>query len=105
MVHSCLLLPDIFNRILDILEIDPDPDFYAGYHQQLYRCRSIARLARTCRTFLEPCLDVIWRKQYTLGPLVHTLPSDAYELDLWENAKGVPYPRMYATVSVYAPEC
>ena len=30
----------------------------------------LAVLARTCRTFEEPALDVLWRELYGLSPLV-----------------------------------
>ncbi|KAH9888496.1 hypothetical protein C8Q73DRAFT_186864 [Cubamyces lactineus] len=95
MVHSCLLSTDIFYRILDFLEIEPNTDFYAGYHQQLRRCPSIARLARTCKMFLEPCLDTLWRRQLTLGPLVHTLPSDSIDVVVWKHPSLENHPRQY----------
>lgn len=78
-MHHALLLPDIFRRILDFLEIIPNSDFYSSYQEGREHNLYIARLAQTCTTFLEPCLDALWKHQRTLGPLVKTLPADAYE--------------------------
>ncbi|KAI0365903.1 hypothetical protein BV20DRAFT_972447 [Pilatotrama ljubarskyi] len=78
-MHHCLLLPDIFNRILDFLLVLPPDDFYAAKQQLEDKNPSIAALARTCRGFLEPSLNALWKHQRTLSPLVQTLPSDAYE--------------------------
>ncbi|KAJ2993224.1 hypothetical protein NUW54_g7760 [Trametes sanguinea] len=78
-MHDCLLLPDIFHRILDFVELELPVDFYASHTQLWWKNRSLARLARTCRAFQEPSLNVLWKRQYTLGPLVRTLPEDAWE--------------------------
>ncbi|KAI0628392.1 hypothetical protein C8Q77DRAFT_1068064 [Trametes polyzona] len=77
-MHRALLLPDIFLSILDYVVVLPVDGFYLGYNTIVYHGNpSVARLARTCRAFLEPCLDALWRHQYTLAPLVKTLPEDA----------------------------
>lgn len=78
-MHHSLLLPDIFRRILDYLEILPLGDFHSGYEQARSGNASIARLARTCRAFLEPSLNVLWKHQLTLCALLKTLPKDAWE--------------------------
>ncbi|KAI9061388.1 hypothetical protein FKP32DRAFT_948570 [Trametes sanguinea] len=41
--------------------------------------RTVLALALTCRAFLEPALDQLWRRQLTLFNLVRTLPSDCWE--------------------------
>jgi len=38
-----------------------------------------ASLARTCHTFYEPALDVLWRTQYNLDALVECMPSVSWE--------------------------
>lgn len=78
-MHRALLYPDVFRRVLDFLEIIPNGDFYATYQEGRDHNLYIAHLAQTCTTFLEPCLDALWRHQRTLGPLLKTLPADAYE--------------------------
>lgn len=37
--------------------------------------KSVTRLARTCRAFYEPAMDVIWRKLDSLGPLLECMPK------------------------------
>ncbi|KAF8552921.1 hypothetical protein OG21DRAFT_1324757 [Imleria badia] len=50
--------------------------YYANVH--------LATLARTCRVFKEPALDMIWAELYDLTPLVRCLPET-----LWEKLQGV----------------
>ncbi|KAI0359303.1 hypothetical protein OH77DRAFT_1447365 [Trametes cingulata] len=79
MVHRGLLLPDVFNHVLDYLLVFPQDAFYAGPQELQDTNPSIACLARTCRDFLEPSLNALWRHQRTLVPLIRTLPSNAYK--------------------------
>ncbi|KAI0333237.1 hypothetical protein GY45DRAFT_322628 [Cubamyces sp. BRFM 1775] len=78
-MHRCLLNTDVFRRILDFVEVELPDSFYAGYHLRPSKNATLNHLARTCRVFLEPSLNALWKNQLTLGPLVQTLPSDAYE--------------------------
>ena len=41
--------------------------------------RSVARLARTCRGFLEPGLGVLWRELDSLVPLISLFPSNLFK--------------------------
>ncbi|KAI0657786.1 hypothetical protein C8Q70DRAFT_1046079 [Cubamyces menziesii] len=50
--------------------------------------RTVLALALTCRTFLEPALDQLWRRQLTLFNLAKTLPENSWE----EVAEGEPGP-------------
>ena len=78
-MHRCLELLDIFYNILEFacVEIWDDNDPYQGHHACYSSNPILAALARTCRTFLEPTLDIMWRNQLTLAPLIGTLPADA----------------------------
>lgn len=38
----------------------------------------LAALARTCRTFKEPALDVLWAELTNLSPLVRCLPEASH---------------------------
>ena len=72
--RSPLLHEDLFYAIFDVLAeptnpspfdmgipfATPDPDA---------RC-ALAVLARTCRTFTQPCLDRLWRRLTSLEPLL-----------------------------------
>ncbi|KAI0629640.1 hypothetical protein C8Q77DRAFT_1161218 [Trametes polyzona] len=42
--------------------------------------RTVLALALTCRAFLEPALDQLWRRQLTLFNLARTLPDNAWEV-------------------------
>lgn len=95
---STLAIPVTARRILDYLEVMPYDDFYAGYTQPRSHNASIARLARACRTFLEPCIDALWKRQLTLAPLVRTLPEDAYEELVKRDMSRRPAPRYFLIV-------
>ena len=38
----------------------------------------LSALARTCKTFKEPALDILWSELSNLGPLVRCLPEASY---------------------------
>ena len=62
-MHRCL-------RIQDVLSI-------------IFQClskASLAQLARTCTTFRDPALNILWRTQYTLLPLLRCLPQDSWAI-------------------------
>ncbi|KAI0330394.1 hypothetical protein GY45DRAFT_752266 [Cubamyces sp. BRFM 1775] len=42
--------------------------------------QTVLALALTCRTFLEPALDQLWRRQLTLFNLAKTLPENSWEV-------------------------
>jgi hypothetical protein len=65
--HVCLLPAEILCDIFTtIREDDSKPS-----------CRAtVAALARTCRTFQEPALDVLWRDIKGFKPLLSCLPED-----------------------------
>ena len=62
-MHDCLRVQDI---IYDIIKI------FAETRDR----RSIAAIARTCKSFHEPAMDALWRKLDGLGPLLECMPSD-----------------------------
>ncbi|OBZ69459.1 hypothetical protein A0H81_10122 [Grifola frondosa] len=76
-MHRCLLITEI---LLEIIE-----QAYGNYDPTFSSVSSVASLARTCHTFLEPSLDRLWRVQASNVPLVKTLPADAWQ----ENEVGV----------------
>ena len=57
-------------------------DGYSGYDRT-----TAARLARTCRDFLQPSLDIIWKRIPHIAVLFYLLPRDMWTL--WEVASGV----------------
>ena len=47
---------------------------------------SLTRLARTCKAFQDPALDILWHSQDSLAPLLKCLPRDAWA---WKEGKFV----------------
>ncbi|KAH7923910.1 hypothetical protein BV22DRAFT_552285 [Leucogyrophana mollusca] len=66
--HSCLLIPEIILEIFEYVFLSKN-----GW-------ADIAALARTCRAFSPPALDILWRTQWSLAPLVRCLPDHTLEL-------------------------
>ncbi|KAJ7623878.1 hypothetical protein DFH06DRAFT_757959 [Mycena polygramma] len=62
-MHRCLRIQEILDIIFSVVLHLDDP-------------RWPAALARVCRTFETPALDVLWRTQNTLNNILYTLPSD-----------------------------
>jgi len=63
--------PDILDEICEYLFYYQDQDFEetaTGRHNLLH-------VALTCKAFLEPALDRIWRRLDSLFPLLKILPS------------------------------
>jgi hypothetical protein len=60
-MHKCLEVPEFVRMIAGDLDVP------AAY-----------RLALTCRTFLEPGLDVVWREIMSFNPLLACLPADLW---------------------------
>ncbi|KAI6045334.1 hypothetical protein EDC04DRAFT_141551 [Pisolithus marmoratus] len=73
-MHPCLLITEILHHIIGFLESGTDS-------HSTYRNGDIARLARTCRAFKDPALDVLWRRQCALGPLLKCLPGHLWTRD------------------------
>ena len=53
-------------------------------------CRKgdVLRLALTCRGFLEPALDVLWREVYNLEHFLKCFPSDVWTQEDTEGWYG-----------------
>ncbi|KAG0707383.1 hypothetical protein DFH29DRAFT_897164 [Suillus ampliporus] len=64
-MHVCLLPTEILR---DIFSIDADCS-------QVSRLATLAALARTCRTFKEPALDILWEDIAGFQPLISCLPG------------------------------
>ncbi|KAJ7457447.1 hypothetical protein FB451DRAFT_1142682 [Mycena latifolia] len=73
-MHRCLGILEIIELICEHLE--------GAYLTQDGR-KACAALARTCKDFHGPALDVLWRIQYTLENIIKCLPSN-----LWEERVG-----------------
>ena len=71
-MHACLLINELVVHIMGFLMEDVLPSRAHG-------SRDIARLARTCKSFMEPALDILWRTQGAVSPLVMCLPFDLWK--------------------------
>ncbi|KAF7329238.1 hypothetical protein MKEN_00184500 [Mycena kentingensis (nom. inval.)] len=68
-MHPCLHIPELVSSIVD--------NFNFSDVEQ----RTLAGLARTCKSFHGPALDALWRHQTSLDPILACLPADAWEKD------------------------
>ncbi|KAI6132298.1 hypothetical protein EDD17DRAFT_285159 [Pisolithus thermaeus] len=71
-MHPCLRITEILDLIISFMvdERIHEPGEVCGIRHQ-----DIARLARTCKAFKDPALDVLWRTQPSLSPLIMCLPN------------------------------
>ena len=67
--HQCLEIPELITHIFQVLR-------YSVANKSSY-LTMLARLARTTTSFRDPALDLLWRSQTSLAPLVRSLPADA----------------------------
>ncbi|KAG0703851.1 hypothetical protein DFH29DRAFT_802801, partial [Suillus ampliporus] len=80
LMHPCLQIHEVLRNIFSALNkyrditLDAQKSSRANYGIDVRR-QTLARLARTCRTFSEPALDVLWAHIDTLSPLVACLPK------------------------------
>ena len=75
--------PDECIRTLCMHLVEPDPT--GMYIVQADRKR-LVNLARTCRTFYHPAIEVLWGVLYTIVPLFYTLPADLLAFDYDEDS-------------------
>ncbi|RDB21918.1 hypothetical protein Hypma_010807 [Hypsizygus marmoreus] len=47
---------------------------------------TLASIAGTCRAFTDPALDVLWRSQIDIGPLIRVMPGDLWTIVLLADA-------------------
>ncbi|KAH0832411.1 hypothetical protein J3R83DRAFT_13450 [Lanmaoa asiatica] len=74
-MNHCLLISEIFCLILEFIQqIDHSPSGECREDCTLGR-RTLASLARTCRAFSAPALDLLWMRLDSLDPLIKVLPS------------------------------
>ncbi|RPD58120.1 hypothetical protein L226DRAFT_156608 [Lentinus tigrinus ALCF2SS1-7] len=79
-MHACFRSPEVFSHILCFVNMQLPEEYPTwGYHLYTDFNPTLASLARTCRTFLEPTLDMLWRYQMNLGPILRTFPEDVWK--------------------------
>ncbi|KIJ59274.1 hypothetical protein HYDPIDRAFT_33344 [Hydnomerulius pinastri MD-312] len=76
-IPPCLLLIEIITLIFEYVrqwdEYPPD-DIEVKWDRTMGK-KTLASLARTCKAFHEPALDVLWMKLDSLDPLIKLLPK------------------------------
>lgn len=73
-------------------EAKPDSIYSLRHH-------TLPSLARTSKIFTEPALDLIWREQRSLAPLVKTMPETVWEQRGYRAEKTVVSPSLLAKFS------
>ncbi|KIK21412.1 hypothetical protein PISMIDRAFT_681375 [Pisolithus microcarpus 441] len=78
-MHRCLRITEILRLIIEFLAHE---DFITRYEARSISSKDTARFARTCKAFMDPALDVLWRTQSSMSPLIMCLPSNLWEVEL-----------------------
>ncbi|EMD35041.1 hypothetical protein CERSUDRAFT_116547 [Gelatoporia subvermispora B] len=82
-MHRCLQISEILYLVLRVLQGDPE-DHYIALHPS-----TLAALARTCRAFREPALNILWERQNNIVGIIQCLPSGCWEYrHVREGRKG-----------------
>ncbi|KAJ7184761.1 hypothetical protein C8R46DRAFT_1186090 [Mycena filopes] len=68
-----LNMPEVLDIIFDLVGRDPN-DWV-----RRERGRTLAALARTCKTFQNPALNALWCTQNGLAPILQTFPDDLWD--------------------------
>ncbi|KAG0701339.1 hypothetical protein DFH29DRAFT_806395 [Suillus ampliporus] len=72
-MHFCLLPTEI---LVDIFAI------VIGNREWISNEATLAALARTCRTFKEPALSILWKKIWGFRPLISCLPEGVSQINM-----------------------
>jgi hypothetical protein len=83
-MHRALKIVEVVEMICGQLDAQLDNPLSNRWYQHASRS-SLARLARTSTTFLDPALNVLWRHQGTLVHLLKCMPSDVWDIDIPET--------------------
>ncbi|KAI6021844.1 hypothetical protein BKA83DRAFT_14111 [Pisolithus microcarpus] len=76
-MHHCLRITEILHLIFGYLA---DEKVTNANVTGAIRHKDVAVLARTCKAFMDPALDILWRTQSSLSPLVMCLPAQFWTL-------------------------
>ncbi|KAG2126530.1 hypothetical protein DEU56DRAFT_891883 [Suillus clintonianus] len=72
-MHRALLVSEVLLEIFVYLSQSPSTKVLVGCTESLTR-KSLAALARTCKTFHEPAMDLLWANIHGLRPLLGCVP-------------------------------
>ncbi|KAF5377863.1 hypothetical protein D9615_006740 [Tricholomella constricta] len=71
-MHQCLKTPQIFAMVCK--------EVYFGSTDLRCKHDTLAALAQTCQSFMEPAFDMLWRRLSSLTPLVRCFAQDVWQL-------------------------
>lgn len=75
-MHCCFLISEILCLVLEFIQqYDESPEGKCRDDRTPVGKRTLASLARTCRTFSAPALDLLWMRLDSLDPLIKVLPN------------------------------
>ncbi|KAJ6460987.1 hypothetical protein C8R45DRAFT_1081006 [Mycena sanguinolenta] len=92
-MHRTFHIPEILDLIFAALQgFCPDDEPDLGFHipvkerNKILGRGELAALARTCKTFCDPALDILWREQETLVNLLKCLPSHLWKEEIEQTS-------------------
>ncbi|KAJ7112019.1 hypothetical protein C8R43DRAFT_935722 [Mycena crocata] len=92
-MHHCLQIAEMVHTICFYADPAREMDVSARLHwRNRPKQRDLARLARTCKTFRDPALDILW-KSINLMHLIHCLPPDLWSIETIEKQKTLIFSR------------
>ncbi|KAK7045166.1 hypothetical protein R3P38DRAFT_189149 [Favolaschia claudopus] len=79
-MHRCWDIPEVV-RLMFIPLAQPEPNSsLASLRIQIAKRKSLPKLARCCRAFSEPALDLLWMRQEGILNLLKCLPQSRWEM-------------------------
>lgn len=85
-MHACLGITEILDLIIRFL-VDERVGNSNGICAICHK--DIARLARCCKAFMDPALDVLWETQSSLSPLIMCFPEHFWTLEVHWSGRVV----------------
>ncbi|KAH8103422.1 hypothetical protein BXZ70DRAFT_729538 [Cristinia sonorae] len=87
-MHPCLKIYDVVAEVLHYLSNGVDE-----MSETVQGAGHVIRMAQTCSTLYEPCMNVLWRRLFDLHPIVKCLPDEMwYESDNVVHLRREPTP-------------
>lgn len=87
-MHRGLEIPEIAEMIAE--QVGTHCHQSALGEEKASQRRDLSALARTSKTFLHPALNILWRAQDTIVPLLKCMPVDLWDISVCPNEDGWP---------------
>jgi hypothetical protein len=87
-MHRGLEIPEIAEMIAE--QVGTHCHQSALGEEKASQRRDLSALARTSKTFLHPALNILWRAQDTIVPLLKCMPADLWDISVRPNEDGWP---------------